>query len=206
MFKILWIIFSIFWIFMYLNLWNKYLTEADALYSSASYSWAIEKYNQAITILEYKQKLKIPSYLGVAYFSRGDTYDKMWNKESALKDYLSSEQNGYESEVLYNNIGILYYDSGDALSATSYYNKALKIAPNAPTTYYNKGFLYQWEKNYNEALKNYNKAIELGYDDHIIYYHRILIYNDLKKEKELKKDLETLKNLDPELYSKLNIK
>ena len=203
MYKIILIMLLVFWGFMYLNLGNKYLSEADGLYKEKRLDEAIFKYSEAIKIFHYQEQIKMKSNIWIAYFSRWDTYEKNGNKQKALEDYLESEKYGYNDEVLFNNIWLIYYDQKLPIDATSYYNKALKINPNSSTTYYNKGFLYQWEKNYNEALKNYNKAIELGYDDSAIYFHRLLINQELWNKKEVKKDFETLKTVNIELYNQV---
>ncbi|MBN1300547.1 MAG: tetratricopeptide repeat protein [Melioribacteraceae bacterium] len=59
------------------------------------------------------------------------------NFEQAVKTYKDIINRGYESQVLYYNLGNAYYQNGQIGYAILYYEKGLKIAPNDEDLNYN---------------------------------------------------------------------
>jgi tetratricopeptide (TPR) repeat protein len=93
-------------------------------------------------------------------------------KKYSLVKYL--ELNGGERSeealaCLYNNIGMLYSDTGDYPQALDYFRKALTICektfgtnhPDTALAYNNIGGLYSKMGGYHQALKYYRKALEI---------------------------------------------
>lgn len=72
----------------------------------------------------------------------------------------------------YNNLGMVQYEQGDYDSALASFNKAARLAPNAPEVKMNQGLVALLNKNYSQANADFGKAAglpELG-DALGVYY------------------------------------
>lgn len=74
----------------------------------------------------------------------------------------AAQSNKLYAADIYNEAGVLYYNSNLYALAESYYNKALKANTDYFLGYYNLGLLYRKEKNFEKAIAKLNIALSLN--------------------------------------------
>ncbi len=77
------------------------------------------------------------------YRAQGYEEQKKGNFDKALAFYTKALEIGKESEILYNDIGVIYEQLGDWQQARAYYLKAVKHNPDYLPPYTNLAYLYQ---------------------------------------------------------------
>ncbi len=77
------------------------------------------------------------------YRAQGYDEQKKGNLDKALAFYSEALSLGLESEVLYNDIGVVYEQQGDWQKARIYYLKAIRYNPDYLPPYTNLAYLYQ---------------------------------------------------------------
>ncbi|MFP4369268.1 MAG: ATP-binding protein [Candidatus Kapaibacterium sp.] len=106
--------------------------------------------------------------------------------ENILDDYdlRAPDEDNYKTlkiyGMIYNDLGLLYYETRDYQRAEQYFNKALQIGKvidhrsRLAGTYSNLGMLHQKKGNRDEALNNYRKAARYTLDaSNFIFYSKI---------------------------------
>jgi CHAT domain-containing protein len=116
------------------------------------------------------------SVLFRSYLFTGNAYHNLFNMDSALDYYnqaeviLNSHPSIMEGERLYNQTGVLYYETGDYDKSIIYFTKALSIAQHQESR--NKYFIVFYQNNIASAyrkLGNFDEALNL--------YKSLLPYN-----------------------------
>ena len=101
--------------------------------------------------------------------------------------------------ILYNILGVIYFQKGLNQEAANYFGKSIDLIPNDPYAYNNLGNIYKEEKNYKEAIHNYESAINIEPNYFTAYENLFSVFqlnNDISKsEKLIKKAIERLNTL-----------
>ena len=131
-------------------------------YNTQHFDDSIELYNQLITLAPNFA----PAYngLGLAFKARDDDYDE------AIKYFLLAIK--YDPNFIqgYENIGRMYYATGNYDKALEYFEKALKIDPNSTTSLINLGWIYLLAKaNPPRAIKFFAKANDLSPNPNVYF-------------------------------------
>lgn len=101
-------------------------------------------------------------------------------------------------DIAYNNMGRVYYKTGDYQKAINYYLRAIKAFPNYATYHSNLGFAYEAVNRWDNAIEAYRESIRINTEYTIPYLRLGNIYYDLRMKKEARDILERLLALDKE--------
>lgn len=126
------------------------------------------------------------------------SHEALKEKEEAIECYTKILTINPNDFSVYNNLGLLYFNSYDFKSAESMYFKALKLNPNHATLYLNLGNLYLEKEEYKEAEQFYFKAIELGYNTYLIFFSLAKLYMALNKFEESQQMFQKTLELNPD--------
>lgn len=86
-------------------------------------------------------------------------------REKIIADYIRSLEADYKHAGVYNEIGLIKFNSGRIKEAGKYFNKAIKLAPMMPDGYHNRGNVKFDRGDYMGARKDFLKAKELAERD-----------------------------------------
>ncbi len=87
---------------------------------------------------------------------------KKERREKIIADYIRSLEADYKHAKVYNEIGLIKFDSGHSKEANKYFNKAIKLAPMMADGYHNRGNAKFDSGDYMGARKDFLKAKELA--------------------------------------------
>ncbi|MEW6557463.1 MAG: tetratricopeptide repeat protein [Elusimicrobiota bacterium] len=122
----------------------------------------------------YKKAIKIDRDYADAYLELGNVLQTKTFYTKALESYKNAlllyeiKNDKRNLWRVFQNIGVVYYYSGDYQKALEYYNNALEIGeqlgnqPGIANTHNNIGLIYYNLGNYKKALECYNKALEIN--------------------------------------------
>ena len=212
-------------------LFNCYLKSGIISMSANEDHQAIQFFLQSID-LENKSSHIPDSLLFKSYLYTGNSYHNILNMDSALYYYNQAEYliSKYptlsEAERLYNQAGVLYYETGDYKKSIIYFKKALSITESGLPL--NKYFVVNYKNNiasayrkvgdYREALDIYKSLLpnninknellqnigvtlleEGNYNEAVSYLNRVA-YNNSSKYNDLGKAYTLLHNNDSAIY------
>jgi len=144
--------------------------ENDAVYQlggmiyceSGNYEEALELFNRALSLNSRNSE---------AYINLGKVYSKMKHWDDALAQYHIAVglggifTTGVYGGILYANIGINYFNSGDKRQAEEAFKKSISLDPQDGTPYLGLGFCYYTSDNHEERAKAepyFIKAVDLN--------------------------------------------
>lgn len=162
--------------------------------------------NEAIKILN--RAIEIDSESGLAYHARGVINFEQENIEDAFKDFHKAKKyESYNSDI-YFNIGQLYANySNNIDSATYYFDRALKLAPQSPNNYMiqaNLGVLKDRNGKLNEALEHFKIAERLNSKYDLMLFNYSMLLSDMKKKTKALDKINraiTINPKDPEYFN-----
>lgn len=97
-----------------------------------------------------------------AWFERGYVFQKIGNKEEALRCYFETIRLDPNLYFVYNNLGAVFTDLRNYKEAEAAYRKAINLNPSYPTAYYNLSTLLGRNLGrYKQAEEEIRKAINL---------------------------------------------
>jgi tetratricopeptide (TPR) repeat protein len=146
---------------------NKYYRDSLFLnpYNSMTY------YNYAVSLFkigsvtESREQLKKAIHLKPGYFDAyvlmADTFAYENNYFSAIKYYKYALNIIPEDAVIHNNIGFMYFKSGDIDRAVEEYKLSIKYKPGYFQAYYNMGFAYMQKREYENAIWSFESALKI---------------------------------------------
>jgi tetratricopeptide (TPR) repeat protein len=153
------------------------------------------KHQDAITkINNYIDKNK---YNPMAYILRGDIYDDMGFKESAIRDYTEAINIDPNISGVYDRRGTALSDLGKVAEAIQEFTKAAKIKPKA-MYYYNMAVAYDILNDNLSAIRANTKALELNAKYTKAYYNRGISYSQIGDYNKAISDYNKAIELNPE--------
>ncbi len=93
--------------------------------------------------------------------------------------YLAAINSGFNHEIAYSNLGVIYKNTGRREKAVEVYEHAIAINPSFASAYTNLGNLYKDLGNLNQALAFTLKSLELKPENPDSLYNLGCIYKDL---------------------------
>lgn len=96
------------------------------------------------------------------YFAFGEYYFTKGEKQKSLEYFEKCGLVGYDSEWVFNNLGVVYLEKGFKEKALEYAKKSISVNPDSAKDYTNLGVMFYQQGKYNEAIDAYNKALELN--------------------------------------------
>jgi len=96
------------------------------------------------------------------YFAYGEYYFAIGEKQKSLEYFEKCGLVGYDSEWVYNNLGVVYLEKGFKEKALEYAQKSISVNPNSAKDYTNLGVMFYQHGKYDEAIDAYKKALELN--------------------------------------------
>lgn len=87
---------------------------------------------------------------------------KAEKREKIIADYIRSLEADYKHAKIYNEIGMIKFDSGHSKEAVKYFNKAIRLAPMMADGYHNRGNVKFDSGDYMGARKDFLKAKQLA--------------------------------------------
>lgn len=138
------------------------------------YAKAFDFYSQALTLSRQdKNKLSeadVLSKMAVWYIDKRG-YDKaleLLTKSAEInRERINSQRHRYNLACDYFNLGLLFTDKDDFITAKEFYAKSfnlfnkLKLRHELNDYYFNVGEIYKFQKEYQKALDFYNKGLEI---------------------------------------------
>lgn len=152
--------------------------------------------------------IEIDTKSGLAYGARGAIFLEQENIENAFIDFQKAKKYDSYNPDIYFNIGQLYANySNEIDSATYYFEKAIKLAPQAQNNDMintNLGVLKHRAGKLNEALEHFKTAEKLNSENHLLLFNYSMLLSDMEKNSEaLDKIIKaiTINPKDPEYYN-----
>ena len=104
---------------------------------------------------------------GEYYFWRGVILQQMGNMGGAEADYSSARNKKYSAPELYNNYGIILFESEKFEEALENLNRAVALDPHYPEAVSARGKVHLCLLNVDSACADANRAYEMGYPDEL---------------------------------------
>ncbi|MFH1824072.1 MAG: tetratricopeptide repeat protein [Candidatus Firestonebacteria bacterium] len=96
------------------------------------------------------------------YFAFGEYYFTKGEKQKSLEYFEKCGLVGYDSEWVFNNLGVVYLEKGFKEKALEYAQKSISVNPDSAKDHANLGVMFYQQGKYNEAINAYHKALELN--------------------------------------------
>ena len=147
-----------------------------------------DKKNISTSIKLLNRAIEIDSQNGIAYGARGVIYFEQGNTDGAFRDFYKAKKYDPNNSDIYFNIGQLYAnDSKNIDSATYYFDKAIKLAPQSPVKYMihtSLGDLNHDNGKLNEALEHFKIAERLNSKNDLFLFNYSMLLSDMGKNTE----------------------
>lgn len=150
------------------------LALAEAFYAQRKYELSRFVLNNA-TAIEPRNALVLQA-LGRAYLG-------LKNKPAATKNFEAAVALRQDLPESYNNLAMLYYESGDFVGAAAASSHAIALAPTLGSAWLNRGNALRAEKRYLEAIAAYQKAAAQKETQSDALYNLGILYLDNELEK-----------------------
>lgn len=109
------------------------------------------------------------------YFVMGDIYMKIKNYPKA-KDLFERGLSIKEDKIIWNKLGLCYFEIGAIEDAKSAFEKAIAIDKDFWPAYMNLGLIYKRKSDFENSAKMYHRALELKGDNPDIIYNLANLY------------------------------
>jgi tetratricopeptide (TPR) repeat protein len=140
----------------------------------------IKIWKDSLTLWNYELKL-FPENEPIAYYLRGEAYEKSGNYKQALDDFNKSIDLNPYYESGYIGRGLFYAKSGNYQKAIQDFDHAIRIKPFDSDLYYNRGLSYRLSGKYQKAIQDFDRAIQLNPQNTDAYVNREICYMKLYK-------------------------
>ncbi len=112
----------------------------------------------------------------IAFFIKGNEALHKEDYKTALRYYDAGIQIDSTFADIFNNRGIVYFETIDLDNALKDYNQALKIKPDFYNAYFNRANLYFELAEYEAAAQDFSKVIQAYPDSAEVYFYRAKSY------------------------------
>lgn len=146
---------------------KKIVADGDGLYRQKNYQGAIQKYQEAV---------KLVQNYPYAYFSKGYSHFYLNEYDQAVEDLNTSLTQGYTPIEVYKIRWNVYYNKKDYPNALKDIEEAIKLEPANGYLYAAMGDIYREQNLDKEALNAYTKASELDQNNPDLQYYAAFIY------------------------------
>lgn len=152
--------------------------------------------------------IEIDTVSGLAYGARGAIFLEQENIEKAFKDFQKAKKYDSYNPDIHFNIGQLYTNySNEIDSATYYFEKAIKLAPQAQNNDMintNLGVLKHRSGKLDEALEHFKTAEKSNSKNDLLLFNYSMLLSDMEKNSEALDKINkaiTINPKDPEYYN-----
>jgi tetratricopeptide (TPR) repeat protein len=201
---------------------KRYIQDGVQLMQRRSYSTALEKFKQAISLnpddaqayyfsaivyldenklaealLSVNKSLELDSSYPKAFLVKGKILAGMNNIDEAIKQYKKAIELDSEYIDAWKNLGLVYYKMKNFDEAIPIYLQVIKLQPDYASAYANLGAVYIEQKKYNDAITVLIKASELNPNDYASIYRLSQAYNNIGKCDKAKESAEKALKIKP---------
>lgn len=155
-----------------------------ALYYRAVNNEKLLKYKNALDDLNFILAHAPSDYYG-AYLERGNIYAILGFREKAIDDYLKYIDFDNYNNIVYSNLGRVYFGMGLSSDALKYYKEALKRKQTEAGAQ-NMALYYEDRGDYSRALDYYTMAIEQNGNSAFSYLGKGELFLKMAKKQEAK--------------------
>ena len=115
-------------------------------------------------VLELKKVVEMKPSLD-AYSNLGNVYQKQKKYQLAINQYNLAHKIDSLNEKVLNNLGVIYFKTGDINKAISFARHSLEINPELKDGYLNLGTFYKQQNRRSESIKYFKQGMILDPDD-----------------------------------------
>ncbi|MSQ79923.1 MAG: hypothetical protein EXR21_09710 [Flavobacteriaceae bacterium] len=134
-----------------------FVNRSSALHSQGHYIEALSDINMAMK-LDMKPSL-------TNYVNRGAIYEGLKLNDSALADYVAAEKLDSTSNVLYYNMGNIYFDKGEYQTAFDNYSHSMQLNPSFDQARFNRAMTLVQLNRREEACPDFKELAGRGYKE-----------------------------------------
>ena len=154
---------------------------------------------QGETSLQFAEKASMYNpFSFTCTFLTAKIADSLGEYEKAYRYIFLAKRLYPYSDVIYNNLGLIYFKTGRIKEAEESYLYALKLNPSMVSGYNNLGILYIETDRYDEALSCFKKALSIKPDFVVTYFNLGLAYSLKKDYKQARIYLEKALEINPD--------
>ena len=128
------------------------------------------------SIKNFQLAIKNDKYQEGFYVNLGNAYEEIKNFKKAFDAYQKGLDIRGNSSILFNQIGLLFFNQNKYNEASSYFNKSLEIDPNNKFTINNLGLVEFQLSNFNNAINHFNNAISLDSKFFVAHYNLGIVF------------------------------
>lgn len=163
------------------NFWVTHYNAGLALYDARRFTEARDSLTKAAVLAP--DEPTIFNALGQTCTALGETSRAIENFERAI----AIDSGMFEA---INNLGTIYFNSGDYKSAEQYFKSALALRPQATDFHYNLGLCYSRQGRFAEAVPELEKALQYAQNDVGTLYELGLVYEKVGRKEDAVKVLQ----------------
>ncbi|TAL39121.1 MAG: tetratricopeptide repeat protein, partial [Spirochaetes bacterium] len=148
---------------------------AEAYFKENNIQYAILEYRQVLKLGRYDEKVdevRIRSKLAKIYTDRGSVDD-------AKKEYLILTKIAPQDHENYYQLGVIYFNSGQADKAGSYFKKSIQMNGKLDMAHYYLGQIQYKANNYTDAKQSFIEAIKIEPANYRAHYFLGLVLRQI---------------------------
>ncbi len=131
------------------------------------------------------------------YLNRGYCSYRIKDYKQAEKDYLQAlTLPNADRDLLYDDLGVLYFDQSDYLHSIEYSTKRIMLNPKNPVSYIDRGLGFRKLKNYKDAEKDFNTALSIKPDFQRAFGYRAYLFMELGQLQKAYNDADKAIDID----------
>lgn len=179
---------------------NQNKNDFYALFYRAVNNENLLKYKEALEDLNYILSRSAANYYG-AYLERGNINATLGLREQAMDDYLKYIEYDSDNNIVYSNIGLVYFNMGRADDALKYYKESLR-RKDSEAGLQNMALYYDDRGDYSRALDYYGSVIEKNGNSAFSFLGRGELFLKLAKKQEARASFAKAERLASSLLEK----
>jgi tetratricopeptide (TPR) repeat protein len=132
-------------------------------------------------IASYSGYIRLNPNAALAFYNRGNTYEKKGDHDRAIADYNEAIRIDPKYALAFLNRANVYYEKGDYDRAIVDYNEAIRLDPKFALAFVNRGNTYEKKGDHDRAIADYNEAIRIDPKEARAYCNRGLVKHGISK-------------------------